>query len=115
MYVVYASCSALIGHASPERSIPGIVIAGVAVIVMPLLAKAKRRVADGIGSGAMHADAKQADFCAYLSGILLSGLLLNALLGWWWADSVAALTMMPIIAKEGLDALRGRTCCPACR
>jgi divalent metal cation (Fe/Co/Zn/Cd) transporter len=55
----------------------------------------------------MHADSKQADFCAYLCGILLGGLLLNALLGWWWMDPVAGLVMVPIIAKEGADGLRG--------
>ena len=69
-----------------KSSIPGIVIATSAVIVMPLLAKAKHRVAAGIGSGAMHADSRQADFCAYLSAILLGGLLLNAVWGRWWAD-----------------------------
>ena len=75
---------------------------------MPLLARAKRRVAAGIGSGAMHADSRQADFCAYLSAILLGGLLLNVLLGWWWADPVAGLIMGPIIAKEGVDGVRGK-------
>jgi len=60
----------------------------------------------------MHADARQTDFCVYLSAILLIGLLCNALFGWWWADPVAALVMVPIIAKEGMDGLRGQTCCP---
>ncbi|ALA59321.1 hypothetical protein [Nitrospira moscoviensis] len=59
----------------------------------------------------MTADAKQTEFCVYLSAILLGGLVLNALLGWWWADPVAALIMVPIIGKEGLEALRGETCC----
>jgi len=59
----------------------------------------------------MHADARQTDFCVYLSAILLIGLILNAAFGWWWADPVAALVMFPIIAKEGLDAVRARTCC----
>jgi len=59
----------------------------------------------------MHADARQTEFCTYLSAILLGGLLLNALLGWWWADSIAALAMTPLIAKEGVDGLRGRACC----
>jgi divalent metal cation (Fe/Co/Zn/Cd) transporter len=77
---------------------------------MPLLARAKRRVAAGIGSRAMMADSKQTDFCAYLSAILLGGLLFNALLGWLWADAVAALVMVPIIAKESLDSLNGKTC-----
>jgi len=80
------------------------------VIVMPLLARAKRNVAVRLGSQAMHADSRQSDLCAYLSAILLVGLAANALLGWWWADPAAGLLMVPIIAKEGLEALRGRTC-----
>jgi divalent metal cation (Fe/Co/Zn/Cd) transporter len=59
----------------------------------------------------MTADAKQTEFCTFLSAILLTGLLLNALFGWWWADPVAGLIMVPIIAKEGVEALRGKTCC----
>ena len=114
VYVLYESGSVLIRHESPERSIPGILIAAAAVIVMPILAKAKRRVAAGLNSGAMHADSRQADFCTYLSGILLAGLLLNAVLGWWWSDSAAPLIMVPIIGKEGLDALWGRACCRDC-
>jgi divalent metal cation (Fe/Co/Zn/Cd) transporter len=58
----------------------------------------------------MHADAKQTEFCTYLSAILLAGLLLNALFGLWWADPVAALIMVPIIAKEGMEGLQGSTC-----
>ncbi len=58
----------------------------------------------------MKADSKQADFCAYLSAILLGGLVLNATLGLWWADPVAALVMAPIIAKEGVDSIRGKGC-----
>jgi divalent metal cation (Fe/Co/Zn/Cd) transporter len=114
-YLDYESGSTLIGHEIPQRSIPGIIVAAVSVIVMPLLARAKRRVAAGIGSGAMTADSKQADFCTYLSAILLGGLLLNALLGWWWADPVAGLVMAPIIGKEGLDGIRGKACCDDCR
>jgi len=100
----------LVQHEKPERSIPGIVIAVVSLVLMPLLAKAKRRVAAGIGSAAMKADSKQADFCAYLSAILLVGLVLNALFGWWWADPLTALVMVPIIAKEGVDGIRGKGC-----
>jgi divalent metal cation (Fe/Co/Zn/Cd) transporter len=110
-YIGYESGSTLIRHESPERSIPGIIVAAMSLVVMPLLARAKRRVAAGIGSGAMSADSKQADFCTYLSAILLGGLLPNALLGWWWADPVAGLVMVPIIAKEGVDGIRGKACC----
>ena len=81
LYIVYESSSTLIRQIPPERSVDGMVIASASVIVMPLLARPKRRVARQISSGAMHADSKQADFCAYLSGILLGGLLLNAFLG----------------------------------
>jgi divalent metal cation (Fe/Co/Zn/Cd) transporter len=110
LYIVYESASTLIRHEAPERSIPGIIVAAVSVVVMPILARAKRRVATGIGSAAMHADSRQTDFCTYLSAILLGGLLLNALLGWWWADPVAGLVMVPIIAKEGVDGLKGKGC-----
>lgn len=77
---------------------------------MPLLSRAKRRVGTALGSVAMHADAKQTDFCVYLSAILLGGLLLNALFGLWWADPMAALIMVPIIAKEGIEGIRGEVC-----
>ena len=68
-------------------------------------------VGNAMQSRAMHADAKQTGFCTYLSAILLGGLLLNTLLGWWWAVPGAALVMVPVIAKEGIDALRGDRCC----
>jgi divalent metal cation (Fe/Co/Zn/Cd) transporter len=110
-YVGYESISDLVGRKSPEHSIPGIVLACVSLVVMPLLSRAKKKVGNELGSAAMHADAKQTDFCVYLSVILLAGLLLNAALGWWWADPIAALIMAPIVAKEGIDALRARTCC----
>ena len=77
---------------------------------MPLLSRAKRNIGKALGSAAMRADAKQTEFCAYLSGILLVGLVLNALLGLWWADPFAALIMIPIIAKEGVEGLRGKSC-----
>jgi len=105
VYVAYESASDLLSRKSPERSIPGIVLACVSLIVMPLLSRAKKKVGNSLSSAAMHADAKQTDFCVYLSVILLAGLVLNATLGWWWADPIAALIMVPIIAKEGLDGM----------
>jgi divalent metal cation (Fe/Co/Zn/Cd) transporter len=111
LYVGYEAISSVAYHELPERSVPGILLAVASLIVMPLLSRAKRGVARDIDSGAMRADAKQTEFCTYLSAILLGGLLLNALLGWWWADPVAALVMVPIITKEGIEALRGDTCC----
>ena len=110
-YVTYDSVMSLIRREPPEESVPGIVLAAASLIVMPLLVRAKRKVARGIKSDAMAADAKQTELCTYLSAILLGGLLLNALLGWWWADPVAALVMVPIIAREGIEALRGEKCC----
>jgi divalent metal cation (Fe/Co/Zn/Cd) transporter len=113
-YIAYKSVSTLIRHKAPDRSIPGIVVAAISVGVMPLLARAKRRIAAGIGSGAMHADSRQTDFCTYLSAIVLGGLLLNAILGWWWADPMTALGMVPIIVKDGLNGIRGKSCCVNC-
>ena len=113
-YVTYESVNALITRKSPEKSPVGIAIALASLVAMPLLSRAKRRVNAGIGSAAMAADARQTDFCAYLSGILLGGLLLNALFGIWWADPVAGLIMVPIIVKEGIAGLQGKSCCNAC-
>lgn len=110
-YVGYESIVDLANRRAPEHSFPGITLACCALIVMPLLASAKKRVGVELGSRAMKADAKQADFCVYLSAILLVGLVLNAILNWWWADPIAALTMVPIIAKEGIESLSGNVCC----
>jgi divalent metal cation (Fe/Co/Zn/Cd) transporter len=109
-YVAFDSIKSLVDREVPQRSIAGIVIAVLAMIVMPWLAHAKRRAAGKLKSGALEADSRQSSLCAYLSVILLGGLLLNAVLGWWWADPVAALCMLPIIVKEGVEALRGETC-----
>jgi divalent metal cation (Fe/Co/Zn/Cd) transporter len=111
IYVTYDSVKSLIKHEAPQVSIVGIVLAAVSLIIMPLLVRAKRKVARGINSAALMADSKQTELCTYLSAILLGGLLLNALLGWWWADQVAALVMVPIVVNEGIEALRGETCC----
>lgn len=88
----------------------GIILAAVSLIVMPLLCRAKRRVGNQLGSAAMKADARQTEFCTYLSAILLGGLLLNTTLGFWWADPVSALIMVPIIGKEGFEGLQGKAC-----
>ena len=110
LYVGYEAASDLMNHEQPKRSFPGIVLACVSLIVMPLLARTKRRVGAALQSRAMQADAKQTEFCFYLSAILLGGLVLNAAWGLWWADPVAALIMVPIIANEGVEALRGDPC-----
>ena len=110
-YVGYEAISCLMEKRTPEHSLPGIILAGVSLIIMPWLSRAKRRVAAHLKSVAMHADAKQSAFCMYLSAILLGGLLLNAVFDLWWADPVAGLIMVPIIAKEGVKGIRGDTCC----
>src|SRR5271166_5618827 len=109
-YIAFESVHALWMRERAAQSLPGVLIAVAAVIVMPLLGRAKRRIAQQLGSRALQSDSRQADFCAYLSLILLAGLLVNALLGWWWADPAAALVMVPIIAREGLQGLRGQPC-----
>ena len=110
-YVAFDALKSLITREPPETSYVGIAIAALSLVVMPLLARAKRRIAENINSRAMKADSRQTDLCAYLSAILLGGLILNALLNWWWADPVAGLVMTPIIAREGVEALRGEQCC----
>jgi divalent metal cation (Fe/Co/Zn/Cd) transporter len=109
-YVVYDAAKSLINREPPEVSHIGIGLAALSLIVMPVLARAKRRVAAAIHSRALQADSRQTDICAYLSAILLGGLVLNALWGWWWADPVSALAMSPIIAREGIETLRGKVC-----
>lgn len=109
-YVAYDAIMSLVRREAPEESIVGIVLGAVSLVVMPLLVQAKRRVARAIRSAALEADAAQTQICTYLSAILLGGLLLNATVGWWWADPVAALVMFPIIVKEGWEALRGEHC-----
>ena len=109
-YIAYESVLDLWSRRAPEHSITGIILACVSLVVMPLLSRAKRKVGHALGSAAMHADAKQTEFCTYLSAILLAGLLLNTFFGLWWSDPVAALIMVPIIAKEGIDGLQGKAC-----
>jgi len=110
-YVAFDAGKSLLFREPPETSYIGIGLAVLSLIVMPILARAKRQVAANLKSRALEADSRQTDICAYLSAILLVGLGLNALFGWWWADPVAGLVMIPIIAKEGVEALRGETCC----
>ena len=109
-YVAIGSVRSLVAHRPPEASWIGIVIAALSLAVMPVLARAKRRVAAGLSSSALVSDSRQTDLCAVLSAILLAGLAANAWLGWWWADPVAGLVMVPIIAWEGRRAWRGEEC-----
>ncbi len=109
-YVAFGAVKSLLAHEPPQTSFVGIGLSVVSLIIMPILAHAKRQSASNLGSRAMKADSRQTDLCAYLSAILLGGLVLNALFGWWWADPVAALIMVPIIAREGFEGLRGEVC-----
>jgi divalent metal cation (Fe/Co/Zn/Cd) transporter len=109
-YVVVESGTTLWRREAPEASYLGLVILILSVVLMPLIANASRKVARALGSRALEADAAQTSLCAYLSVVALAGVGLNAALGWWWADPVAALAMVPIIAKEGLDGVRGEAC-----
>jgi divalent metal cation (Fe/Co/Zn/Cd) transporter len=111
VYVTYAAVQTLREHHAPDHSTIGIVLAALSLVVMPTLVYFKRRVAHRLASGALEAEARQTRLCAYLSATLLAGLGLNAWLGWWWADPVAGLVMVPLIAWEGWEAVRGRTCC----
>ena len=110
-YVAFDAVKSLVMREPPEASYIGKGIAALSLVVMPLLARAKRRVAARLDSRAMQADSRQSELCAHLSAILIAGLVLNALFGLWWADPVAALVMVQIITKEGIEALRGETCC----
>lgn len=114
LYVTYESVETLWRREPPDRSMLGLVLLMFSVVVMPWLARAKRGVARSLGSAALEADAMQTSLCAYLSGIALAGVALNAALGWWWADPVAALAMVPIIAREGIEGLRVKDSCGDC-
>jgi divalent metal cation (Fe/Co/Zn/Cd) transporter len=105
-YVAYESARTLWYREVPKPSALGLAILTLSVIVMPLLARQKRQVALQLTSRALEAEAKQTSLCAYLSVIALAGVALNAAFGWWWADPVAALAMVPIIAMEGIEGVR---------
>lgn len=109
-WILVESIESLLHREGPSLSWPGIVVAALSLLVMPALAKAKRKAGVALGSPALVADSRQTSLCAYLSAILLAGLLLQALFGWWWADAVASLAMTPIVIREGIDAWRGRGC-----
>lgn len=112
-YMTYEAVKALLQREAPAASLIGIGLAALSLLVMPVLAHAKRRIALKLGSGALAAEATQTAVCTYLSAILLSGLVLNAQFGWWWADPVAALAMVPLIVREGMEGVRGRSACCA--
>ncbi|MEV7196316.1 cation transporter [Streptomyces sp. NPDC093510] len=110
-YVSIDAARALAGTGEAERSVPGIVIAALSLAVMPFLSAAQRRAGRELGSASAVADSKQTLLCTYLSAVLLIGLVLNATLGWSWADPIAALVIAAIAVKEGRDAWQGKGCC----
>jgi divalent metal cation (Fe/Co/Zn/Cd) transporter len=106
-YLVADAARRLATGDRPSASFIGIGLTALSLVVMPLLARAKLRAAAALGSRALRADAHETLVCAWLSFTTLAGLALNAALGWWWADPLAALAMLPLIVREGLEALRG--------
>jgi len=94
-----------------DESLLGIVITAVSLVVMPVLGWAKLRTARALGSSALRADAYETIACSWLSLTTLTGLLLNALLGWWWADPLAALALVPLVVREGLEGWKADGCC----
>ncbi|MUL76426.1 cation transporter [Mycolicibacterium sp. CBMA 226] len=110
-YVTVDAVRALTGLGEAKHSTIGIVLAAVSLVVMPGLSYAQRRAGRELGSRSAVADSKQTLLCTYLSAVLLVGLLVNSLLGWSWADPVAALVIAGVAVKEGLDAWRGDACC----
>ncbi|WP_204453885.1 cation transporter [Actinokineospora baliensis] len=110
-YVTVESGRALFGGDTADHSTVGIVLAAVSLVVMPFLSTAQRRAGRALGSASAVADSKQTLLCTYLSGVLLVGLLLNSLFGWYWADPVVGLVIAAVAVKEGRDAWRGRHCC----
>ncbi len=114
VYIVVESGRRLLTSDRPGESVVGIVLMALSLIVMPLLARAKLRLAASLGSRALRADAHETIVCAWLSATTLLGLGLNAVLGWWWADPVAAVAMLPLIVREGIEAWRGTVGHHAC-
>jgi len=110
-YVVLQAIYGLTHQRQAETSFLGIAVAVVAALGMPLLAKAKIRVADEIGSKALRADAMETFTCGYLSWVLLAGLAVNALLHWWWLDAAASLIIVPFLMKEAREAMTGECSC----
>jgi divalent metal cation (Fe/Co/Zn/Cd) transporter len=110
-YVSVEAVRALLGGGEADRSVVGIVLVAVSVVVMPFLSFAQRRAGRELGSASAVADSKQTLLCTYLSAAVLAGLLLNAALGWWWADPAAALVLAALAVKEGRTAWRGELCC----
>lgn len=106
-YVAFEAITDLVNSERPDTSVVGLVLTALSLVVMPVLARRKRRVADALDSNAARADAAQTMACVWLSAVVLIGLALNAALDWWWADPVAALAVVVLLLNEGREALAG--------
>ena len=115
VYVAFEAVAQLTAQRAPDVSVPGIAIAGASLVLMPLLARAKRRLGPVLGSQAVVSEARQTELCAWLSGVVLLGLGANAALGWWWADPAAALAVAGFAGYETVRTWRAErledTCC----
>lgn len=109
-YVTFESGRALLSGHEPDASPVGIALASASLVVMPVLSRAQRRTGRALGSSAVVADSTQTLLCTYLSAVLLVGLVLNAMLGWSWADPLAGLVIAAVAMREGLEAWRGDSC-----
>jgi divalent metal cation (Fe/Co/Zn/Cd) transporter len=110
-YVTVDAIRSLFGFGEAQHSLIGIILAGASLVIMPVLSYVQRRAGRELGSLTAVADSKQTLLCTYLSAVVLIGLLLNSLVGWSWADPIAALAIAGIALKEGLNAWKGDTCC----
>jgi divalent metal cation (Fe/Co/Zn/Cd) transporter len=119
VYIVVASIDKLVTHQGAESTYLGIGLAIASGIIMPYLSRAKKRIGSEIGSKALRADGSCSIVCAYMAWIVLAGVVLTALLGWWWIDSIAALALVYYVVKEGWEAVqeaRGKEdACVCCR
>lgn len=110
-YVTVEAMRALLGAGEADRSTVGIVLVAISVVIMPFLSWIQRSTGHELGSASAVADSKQTLLCTYLSAAVLAGLVLNAWLGWWWADPAAALVLAVLAVREGREAWHGRGCC----
>jgi divalent metal cation (Fe/Co/Zn/Cd) transporter len=110
-YIAIDAVHKLLTAAHPNPSTLGIVLAAMSLVVMPVLAHRKRQAGQRLASAALVSDSKQTIACTLLSAFLLVGLALNAAFGWWWADPIGALAMLPWLIQEGREAASGRACC----
>ena len=109
-YVAVASARTLLGYSEPKTTYVGIAVLVAAAAIMPWLAKEKRKLSAITGSAALRADAAESALCAYLALVALIGLGINAIWHIWWADPIAALVIVPLILREGWEAMRGKAC-----